>query len=43
MTKYQIKIAIIEPKVPGANGIKPMPASETKYFEKVITILLALL
>ena len=33
---YQIIIAEIEPIVPGASGENPIPASDTKYFEKFI-------
>ena len=33
--KYHITIANIDPNVPGAKGMKPMPMIETKYLANV--------
>ena len=34
--KYQMIIAKIEPNVPGAKGMKPIPKIVTKYFDVVL-------
>ena len=40
--KYHKNIAKIDPRVPGANGMKPIPNKETKYLDKLFIILLIL-
>ena len=37
--KYQMIIAKIEPNVPGAKGMKPIPKIVTKYFSNIIYFL----
>ena len=40
--KYQIIIAKIEPKVPGAKGMKPIPKIVTKYLDMILISVLIL-